>query len=158
MGEGGERHIDLPIEERLQNLAQELGFIETEELKEVKDRFLDSRDEKKDKAIVDEYHRLAIKQVNQQPDKSLPRAQIGLNIALAAMYRTRGYSADYQISMKNALHYASRAGDYETVNQLLAVLLKDEKYPGSYRKIPPRNPIRRQLGILRKPTSTSEVD
>lgn len=116
------------VEERLMELAERLGFKETPELVQAREKIKPDQliDESRENIIA--YQRLGEKVVEVGTDSADPKPQIGLIVALARLKYANGFNDAYRDDMANAALYATNIGEHELSLQLRRILNKDLKY------------------------------
>jgi len=90
----------------INRLAETLGFIETDELRQIRPQLVAAmlaQDKETVIQLATQYHTLGEEVVNQQQNEEFARAQIGLMVALALVRRDGGRRADYVEDLEDAL-------------------------------------------------------
>lgn len=125
--EGSSEVPKQPLEQRLGQIASDLGFNETNALKEIRVRLNPQQSLKDSVEIIIKYQRLGEKIAAVRPDDYRP--QIGLVVALAALKHGNGFIDDAKENIQDAMTYARNAGDMETLSRLMTILLDDFNIP-----------------------------
>ncbi len=122
-GESSEQSVD----KRLIEIAEGLGFKETPELVQAREKLKSDQliDESRENIIA--YQRLGEKVVEVGSDSADPKPQIGLIVALARLKYANGFNDAYSDDMVNAALYASSIGEHEVSLELRRILQKDLK-------------------------------
>ena len=118
---------ELSVEQKLAGISVRLGFKETPELVEARNKLKPDQllDESREKIIA--YQRLGESFVEQQTDSGDPKPQIGLIVALARLKYANGFMDDYSDDMVNAALYATNLGEHDISLELRHILHKDLK-------------------------------
>ncbi|MBP9813450.1 hypothetical protein H6794_02480 [Candidatus Nomurabacteria bacterium] len=104
-------------------LAEELGYIETVELRQLRSALIDAYkcgDEEAIRILTEQYQKLGETVVDQQQGPAYAEAQIGLIIATATLRRDIGRADLALEDLKNAAEYAKNMGMDEVATELLA--------------------------------------
>lgn len=117
-----------PLGKRLYDIAAELGFYETPELRQVRDKLAPDQLTQDSIKIIIEYQKLGEKVVETNADRG-PRPQIGLIVAMSAIKYTNGFIDESREDVEDAIEYAKNIGDFETLNKLLAILITELNKP-----------------------------
>lgn len=123
--EADEAKLPIPIAE----LPSRLGYKETEESLQAKNRLMeamDRRDWDAIKILMTTYHKLAEKIVEQYGDDDFARAQIGLIVATGLAWQRAGLKDSYEAELFNAHIYARNMNFEEVVRALEAAMTESE--------------------------------
>lgn len=108
-----------PHDLELDLVPAELGFVETEELIEIREQLRLAYEYRDDDGAIDKlgidwlllrYHEIGITVVEQQQDKGFSRAQLGLMVAMALLRRDVGRIDHYIEDLEEALEPVEQAG------------------------------------------------
>ena len=112
------------IEQRLTEIATELGFSETPELTQIRGKLAPSQLIDESIEIIIDYQRAAEQVIEKGTDSEDPKSQIGLIVALAGIKHANGF-VDYREDLNQAVMYATNIGDHETVRKLRGILFEN---------------------------------
>lgn len=123
--QGGGESSKPPVERRLIEVAAELGFAETPEILQTRERLVP--DMLTDEAVgtITDYQRLGEEIIDQSKDSDNHRTQIGLIVAVAGIKHTYGFLDEYRYDLNQAIMYATGINDHDTVRRLRGVLLEN---------------------------------
>lgn len=109
-------------EEFLLIYSTELGLIETNAMVEIRQLIKQTDNLDELKRLVTDYQVNGHEIVNKKTGQDFPRAQIGLIVASAGIYHSKGLLDEFREGVEDAVTYASNVGEIETANKLRSVL------------------------------------
>lgn len=95
------------------DLPNRLGFLETEELSHIRAQLVEattSNNEEVVRELATECHQLAAEVVSRLQGDEYPKAQVGLMVAMALIWRDSGRNDDYLNDLQDALDCATNMG------------------------------------------------
>lgn len=123
-----------PVEQRLREIATQLGFEETPELTQIRRKLAPDQLIEESTAIINDYQILGEAVIEKRKDSDDPKPQIiGLIVAVAGIKHANGFNDGYREDMNQAIMYATNIGDHDTSLKLRHILL--ENLEGRERKI-----------------------
>lgn len=105
----------------MNGLAEALGFIETPELREIRDLLTEamlSHSEEEIAVLASQYHELGAIVVGHYQGEAYVRAQIGLMVAMAVARRNAGRIEDYIEDIDDMLEYAENSNNIDIIEVL----------------------------------------
>ncbi len=121
---GAKEPTEQSVEERLMDIAEKMGSKKTLKLVQAREKIkLDQLHPGSRKAII-AYQRLEEELVATKTDPSHPKPPLGLSIAIASLKYANGFVDAYRDDMTNAMFYATRIGEHETVLELRKIFFE----------------------------------
>ncbi|MBW7944203.1 hypothetical protein H3C70_02290 [Patescibacteria group bacterium] len=121
-GHTEQEKVPLTLEEELMELATELGFIETEQLRQLRETVSPLLPEADSLQLIVEYQNLAREATQSPVDASDPGDQLGVLIAEAAVVYRSGRAEDARSELETAQLYAINLGDLPLSEYLQSIL------------------------------------
>jgi hypothetical protein len=106
------------VAEELQDLAEELGFFETNEMREIRAEFAQNNDPEGWQEKIRSYGLLGHQEVEKLKDDEYSRAQIGYTVVIAGIYLTSGRLPEARQDIADAIEYAGFMGYDDVVKEL----------------------------------------
>ncbi len=124
MSEIGNRkeHEGPAFADKLLNAAREMGFVETQKLRDIRSKFIPNQSHEELVLITSELQDAARKMVEEGKEGTFYKKQIGLLIASAALYSKIGMEESSYEEINDAIDYASNMGEASIVDQLKSIL------------------------------------
>ena len=113
------------VERRLAVIATGLGFSETPELTQIREKLTPKQLIDESIKIMIDYQKLAEEVITKQTDPTNPKPQIGLIVVLAGLKLSNGFIDDYREDLNQAIMYATNISDHDTVRKLRRILLEN---------------------------------
>ncbi len=115
------------IADKLLNAAREMGFVETQQLRDIRSKLLPNQSHEELVLITSEWQDAARKMVEEGKGGTFYKKQIGLLIASAALYSKIGMNESSYEEINDAIDYASNMGEASIVDQLKSILSEREE-------------------------------
>lgn len=122
---GGKESPEQTVDQRLFQIVEELGFRETPELVQAREKLKPDQLIDEARANIIAYQKLGETLVETKTDPSDFKPQIGLIVAMARLKYSNGFIDDYRDDMVNAALYATNMSEHETSLELRHILHKD---------------------------------
>lgn len=115
---------EISIEQRLFNIAVDLGFTETPELRNIREQCKPDLLLRESRKLIKQYQNLASQQVGEeQKPRDYSPVQAGLMVASAGLLYRNGLIKESEGDLGKAHLYLREMGDLENAKKLMTVLL-----------------------------------